>query len=127
MATGKVRFYDAEKGFGFISKDGGGDVYVRATALADGVAALHSGQRVDFGVVEGRRGEQALNVRVLEQPASLSQAVRKKPQEMAVILEDLIQMLDGLGNGYRANRHPDPKMANQAAQVLRRVADELEL
>ncbi len=126
MPTGKVRFFDAEKGFGFITKDGGGDVYVRATALADGVAALHAGQRVDFGVVEGRRGEQALNVKVLEQPPSLSKASRKKPAEMAVIVEDLIQLLDGLGNGYRSNRHPDPKMAAKAAQVLRRVADELE-
>jgi len=122
-----VRFFDAEKGFGFITKDDGGDVYVRATALADGVAALHSGQRVDFGVVDGRRGEQALNVRVIEQPPSLSKAARKRPQEMAVIIEDLIQMLDGVGNGYRANRHPDPKLAAKAAQVLRRVADELEL
>lgn len=127
MPTGKVRFFDAEKGFGFITKDDGGDVYVRATALADGVAALHSGQRVDFGVVDGRRGEQALNVRVIEQPPSLSKAARKRPQEMAVIIEDLIQMLDGVGNGYRANRHPDPKLAAKAAQVLRRVADELEL
>ena len=127
MPTGKGRFFDAEKGFGFITKDDGGDVYVRATALADGVAALHSGQRVDFGVVDGRRGEQALNVRVIEQPPSLSKAARKRPQEMAVIIEDLIQMLDGVGNGYRANRHPDPKMAAKAAQVLRRVADELEL
>lgn len=127
MPTGKVRFFDAEKGFGFITKDGGGDVYVRSTALADGVASLHSGQRVDFGVVDGRRGEQALNVRVLDQPQSVSKAQRKKPQEMAVILEDVIQMLDGIGNGYRSNRHPDPRMAAKAAQVLRRVADELEL
>lgn len=127
MPTGKVRFFDAEKGFGFISKDGGGDVYVRATALADGVAALRSGQRVDFGIIEGRRGEQALNVRVLDDPPSVAKATRKKPQEMAIIIEDLIQMLDGLGNGYRTNRHPDPKMASKAAQVLRRVADELEL
>lgn len=127
MPTGKVRFFDAEKGFGFISKDGGGDVYVRATALADGVATLRAGQRVDFGVVDGRRGEQALNVRVLEQPQSLSKASRKKPADMALIVESLIQMLDGLGNSYRANRHPDPKMAAKAAQVLRGVADELEL
>jgi cold shock protein len=127
VPTGKVRFFDAEKGFGFITKDGGGDVFVRSTALADGVAALHSGQRVDFGIVDGRRGEQALNVRILEQPPSLSKAARKRPEEMAVIVEDLIQLLDGLGNGYRADRHPDPKMAAKVAQVLRRVADELEL
>lgn len=127
MPTGKVRFFDAEKGFGFITKDGGGDVYVRTTALADGVLTLRAGQRVDFGVVEGRRGEQALNVRVLDQPVSVSKAQRKKPAEMVVILESLIQMLDGLGNSYRAHRHPDPKMASKAAQVLRGVADELEL
>ncbi|MDU4678828.1 MAG: cold-shock protein, partial [Cutibacterium granulosum] len=40
MPTGKVRFYDAAKGFGFLTKDGGGDVYVNAQALPDGVSAL---------------------------------------------------------------------------------------
>ena len=127
LPTGKVRFFDAEKGFGFITKDGGGDVYVRANALSEGVGSLRAGQRVDFGVVDGRRGEQALNVRVIETPPSVSKAQRKKPAEMVVIVESLIQMLDGLGNQYRANRHPDPKMAAKAAQVLRGVADELEL
>ena len=58
MPTGKVRFFDAEKGFGFITKDGGGDVYVRSNALPDGVTSLKSGQRVEFGVIEGRKGEQ---------------------------------------------------------------------
>jgi CspA family cold shock protein len=46
---------------------------------------------------------------------------------MAVIVEDLIKMLDGLGNGYRRNRHPDPRHAEKTAAVLRAVADELEL
>ena len=54
VPTGKVRFFDAEKGFGFITKDDGGDVYVRANALPAGVAALKAGQRVEFGVIEGR-------------------------------------------------------------------------
>ena len=127
MPTGKVRFFDAEKGFGFITKDDGGDVYVRSNALPEGVTALKAGQRVEFGVVEGRRGEQALSLRVLEAPVSLSKAQRKNPEQMAVIIEDLIKMLDGLGNGYRHHRHPDGKQAAQVAQVLRRVADELEL
>ena len=56
MPTGKVRFFDADKGFGFISKDGGGDVYVRAGVLPDGVTTLRAGQKVEFGVMEGRRG-----------------------------------------------------------------------
>jgi len=127
VPTGKVRFFDADKGFGFITKDGGGDVYVRANALPAGVTALKAGQRVEFGVIEGRRGEQALSLQVLEAPVSLSKASRKKPAEMAPIVEDLIKVLDNIGNGYRHGRHPDSRQAEKVAQLLRRVADELEL
>ena len=128
MPTGKVRYYDAEKGFGFLSKDeGGDDVYVRASALPDGVTTLKRGQKVEFGVIDGKRGEQALSVHLLEAPPSLSKASRKSPDAMAVIVEDLIKMLDGIGNGYRRGRHPEPKTAVKVASVLRAVADELEL
>jgi CspA family cold shock protein len=128
MPIGKVRYYDAEKGFGFLSKDEGGeDVYVRASALPEGVTNLRRGQKVEFGVVDGKKGEQALSVRLLEAPPSLSKAQRKSPDQMAIIVEDLIKMLDGVGNGYRRGRHPDPKMAGKTAAVLRAVADELEL
>ena len=128
MPIGKVRYYDAEKGFGFLSKDDGGeDVYVRASALPAGVTSLKRGQKVEFGVIEGKKGEQALSIRLLETPPSLSKASRKNPEQMAVIVEDLIKMLDGIGNGYRRGRHPDPKIAGKVASVLRAVADELEL
>lgn len=128
MPTGRVRYFDAEKGFGFLSKDGGGeDVYVRASALPSGVTTLKRGQRVEFGVIEGKRGEQALSVQLLDAPVSLSKASRKKPEQMAVIVEDLIKMLDGIGNGYRHGRHPDARHAEKTAAVLRAVADELEL
>ena len=128
MPTGRVRYYDAEKGFGFLSKDAGGDdVYVRSSALPAGVTSLKRGQKVEFGIIDGKRGEQALSVQLLEAPPSLSMASRKSPDAMAVIVEDLIKMLDGLGNGYRRGRHPDPKVAGKVASVLRAVADELEL
>ena len=128
MPVGKVRYYDAEKGFGFLSKDeGGDDVYVRASALPAGVTSLKRGQKVEFGVVDGKKGEQALSVRLLEAPPSLSKATRKSPEQMAIIVEDLIKMLDGVGNGYRRGRHPDSKLAAKTAAVLRAVADELEL
>ncbi len=127
MPSGKVRFYDAAKGFGFIAKDEGGDVYVRADALPPGVTTLRPGQRVEFGVVEGRRGEQALSVELIERPPSLSKAMRKKPEELAVVFEDLIKVLDQLGNGYRRGRHPNPQQASKVATMLRGVADELEL
>lgn len=127
MPTGKVRFYDAEKGFGFLAKDGGGDVYVRANVLPQGVTSLRPGQKVEFGVIEGRKGEQALHVELIDAPPSLSKASRKKPDQMAVIVEDLIKVLDGIGNGYRHDRFPDPRTASKVAAMLRAVADELDL
>jgi CspA family cold shock protein len=127
VPLGKVRFYDSEKGFGFLTKDEGGDVYVRANALPAGVTALKAGQKVDFDVIEGRKGEQAWSLRLVEAPPSLSKAQRKSPEQMAVIVEDLIKMLDSVGNGYRRGRHPDGKTSTKIAAVLRAVADELEL
>lgn len=127
MPTGKVKWYDTEKGFGFLSKEGGGDVFVHSSALPTGVAALKPGQRVEFGVAEGKRGEQALSVRVLDPLPSVVAATRKKPDDIVAIIEDLIKLLDGLSNTYRRGRHPDPKTAKKVASVLRAVADDLEL
>lgn len=128
MPTGRVRYYDAEKGFGFLSKDDGGDdVFVRSSALPADVTTLKRGQRVEFGVVAGKRGEQALSVKVLEAPPSLSKAARKSPEQMAIIVEDLIKMLDSIGSGYRRGRFPDANHAGKIAHVLRGLADELEL
>jgi cold shock protein len=126
VPTGKVKWYDTEKGFGFLSKDEGGDVFVHSSALPGGVDALKPGQRVEFGVAEGRRGEQALSVRVLDPTPSVAAAQRKKPDDMVTIVEDLIKLLDGLSNSYRRGRHPERKSARQVASVLRAVADDIE-
>ena len=130
MPTGKVKWYDTDKGFGFLSRDDGGDVYVRASALPSGVETLKAGSRVEFGVVAGKRGEQALSVRVLEAPPSLSQAQaqaqRKKPEDLVVIIEDVIKLLDGVSNGLRRDRYPDRATGRKVASVLRAVADDLE-
>ena len=53
MPTGKVKWYDADKGFGFLSQEDGEDVYVRSSALPAGVEGLKAGQRVEFGVASG--------------------------------------------------------------------------
>ena len=131
MPSGKVKWYDADKGFGFLSQESGPDVYVRSDALPDGVTTLKAGTRVEFGIAQGRRGEQALQVRILEAPASVqrnqSAARRKKPEEMVPIVEDLIRLLDGLGEAYRHGRHPDPRTAHPVANLLRALADELDL
>ena len=130
MPTGKVKWYDATKGFGFLSQEDGPDVYVHSDALPDGTA-LKPGTRVEFGIVQGRRGDQALQVRVLDAPASVSRnqshAKRKRPDEMVPIVEDLIRVLDGIGEAYRHDRHPDAKAAKPVAKLLRALADELEL
>ena len=131
MPTGKVKWYDADKGFGFLSQDDGPDVYVRAEALPEGVTALKNGTRVEFGIAQGRRGEQALQVRLLDAQPSLSRqqsaARRKKPDEMVPIVEDLIRVLDGVGEAYRHGRYPDRTTAKPVAKLLRALADELEL
>jgi CspA family cold shock protein len=126
VPTGKVKWYDADKGFGFLTRDDGGEVFVHSSALPGGVAALKSGQRVEFGVVEGRRGQQALSLRLLEAPPSVVKAKRKKPDEMVVIVEDLIKLLDGISNTYRRGKHPDARDAKKIATVLRAVADDLQ-
>lgn len=126
MPTGKVKWYDVEKGFGFLSRDDGGDVFVHGSVLPAGVPGLKPGARVEFGVVDGKRGEQALSLRVLDPVPSVSKALRKSPDDMTPILEDLIRLLDGVSNTYRRGRHPDPKSGQKVAAVLRAVADDLD-
>ncbi len=66
MAQGTVKFFNAEKGFGFISREGGDDVFVHFSNIqGDGYKSLDDGQRVEFDVAPGKKGEEALNVRVI--------------------------------------------------------------
>jgi len=126
MPTGKVRFYDDEKGFGFISTDDGQDVFLHATALPAGTTSLKPGTRLDFGVADGKRGLQALAVRVIDAPVSLAKRNRKPADDMAVIVEDLVKLLDGIGGDLRHGRYPQGAHAKKVAAVLRKVADELD-
>ncbi|HZB32223.1 MAG TPA: cold-shock protein [Streptosporangiaceae bacterium] len=126
MPSGKVKWYDADKGFGFLTRDDGGEVFVHSSALPSDVTALKSGQRVEFGVIEGRRGQQAMQVHVLDAPPSVSRAKRKKPDEMVILVEDLIKLLDGISTTYRRGKHPESRDARKIAAVLRAVADDLD-
>jgi cold shock protein len=125
VPSGRVKWYDTEKGFGFIARDDGGDVFVHTSALPEGVTELKPGARVEFGVVDGRRGEQALTVRLLDPLPSVAKTQRKDAEDMAAIVEDLIKLLDSVGNQLRRGRYPSATEGGKVAAVLRAVADDL--
>ena len=78
MATGVVKFFNAEKGYGFIAPDGGGkDVFVHFSAISgSGYRTLDQGQKVEFDVTPGRKGDEAQNVRSLAGKGDEPQDVR---------------------------------------------------
>jgi CspA family cold shock protein len=128
VPTGRVKWYDTEKGFGFLTRDDGGDVFVHKAALPDGVADLKPGQRVDFGVVESRRGNQALAVKLLEAPPSVAELRRRPAEELHGLIEDMIKVLEAkVLPDLRRGRYPDKRTAKPIAEAIHGVARELEI
>ncbi|WP_199431340.1 cold-shock protein [Qaidamihabitans albus] len=127
MPTGKVKWYDAEKGFGFVTQDDGEDVYIRKSALPQGVEALKAGQRLEFGVADGRRGPQALSVRLLDPPPSVAEARRRPAEELHGLIDDMIKLLEmRVQPELRRGRYPDRKNIKRIAEVMRAVARDLD-
>jgi cold shock protein len=127
VPTGRVKWYESSKGFGFLTSDGGGDVFVHKAALPSGVEELKPGQRVEFGVVESRKGTQALAVKVLDDPVTLSEARRRPPEELHGLIEDMIKVLEAkVMPDLRRGRFPDKKISQTVAQAVHAVARELE-
>src|SRR5699024_8929258 len=121
MPTGRVKFYDHNKGFGFITTDEGNDIHLPASALPEGVSQLRPGTRVEFGIADSRRGPQALSVELLDKLPSVVRATRPKAQDMAAIIDDLIRMLDIASTGLRSERYALAIQAEPLAPIMIRL------
>ncbi|WP_026931581.1 cold shock domain-containing protein [Glycomyces tenuis] len=132
MPSGRVKWFDADKGFGFVSRDDGGkDVFVHRDALPEGAEELVKGQKVEYSIIDTRRGVQAMGVHVLAAPqtgtaAPAAEKPKRSPEELNSLLQDMIgvleqQIMPPLSRG----RRPDRKTGAKIAEMLRAVADDL--
>lgn len=127
MPIGKVKWYDTDRGFGFVSNPGDEDVYVGKQVLPEGVDELVAGQRIEFDFAAGRRGPQALRVKVLEAPRARRPQHKYKPEQLDSMISDLVSMMEvRIQPDLRAGRFPDRKQGRQVAEILRAVAKELD-
>ncbi len=124
MPTGKVKFFDEKKGFGFITGDDGSQVYLPESAVPIGVK-LRPGTRVEYGVGETRRGPAALSVSIVRKESSLAEANRRSPEDLVPIIEDLIKILDHSSTQLRRGRYPEG--GARIAQALRALAEDFDV
>ncbi|QSB05471.1 cold-shock protein [Natronoglycomyces albus] len=130
MPTGRVKWFDSDKGFGFLSREEGKDVFVHRDNLPEGVTELVAGQKVEYGVIDTRRGVQAMSVEILSPPAKAAAPEKKSersPEELASLLQDALQVIESqILPPLSRGRRPDRKIASRVSEVMRAVADELE-
>ncbi|MCD4548992.1 MULTISPECIES: cold-shock protein [unclassified Schaalia] len=124
MPTGRIKFFDTERGFGFIDGDDGVEVFLHASALPVDLSAPRKGARVEYGVADGRKGPQALSVRLLAEQPSVARNQRRRPEVMVPVVEDLIKLLDASSGALRRGKYPDN--APKIAKVLRAVAEDFD-
>ncbi|GMA30371.1 cold-shock protein [Litorihabitans aurantiacus] len=126
MPTGKIKFFDTDRGFGFIAGDDGSQVFLHASALPPEVTNPKPGSRVDYGVADGRKGPQALSVTLLDPVPTVARTDRRPAEDMVVVVEDLIKLLDRASGALRKGRYPEKDFSSRLASVMRVVADDFD-
>ena len=102
-------------------------MFLPAAALPQGTTTLRKGVKVEFSVIDGHKGPQAMGVKPIAAGPSLVKATRPKPDDMAAIVEDLIKLLDKAGNDLRRHHYPSPADSKKLATVMRAVADDFDV
>lgn len=126
MPTGKVKWYDPKRGYGFVSNPGDEDVYVGSQVLPEGVTELVKGQRLEYEFVAGRRGPQALTVTVLDEGPRRAKH-KFSTEQLQQMVQDTITLLDSrVLPGLQSGRRPDSKEGRQIAEILRTIAREID-
>ena len=126
MPTGKVKWYDPERGYGFVSNPGDEDVYVGSQVLPEGVTELVKGQRLEYEFVAGRRGPQALTITVLDEGPRRAKH-KFSTEQLQQMVQDTITLLDSrVLPGLQSGRRPDSKEGRHIAEILRTIAREID-
>lgn len=124
MPLGKVKWFDADKGFGFASNPGDDDVFISRSVLPEGVTELYHGQRIEFDFAAGRKGPQALRVKLIDQPKKPQH--KYQPDQLHGMISDIMTVMENkIQPDLRAGRFPDRKTAREVAEILRAIAAEL--
>ena len=129
MPIGRVKWFDPDKGFGFVTNPGDDDVFVGTQVLPDGVEELHQGQTIEYEFAAGRKGPQVLRITDIQETGRPRRrpSHKYKPDQLQSMIQDLMTLLEGhVQPSLQAGRYPGRKESRQVAEVLRAVARELD-
>jgi CspA family cold shock protein len=130
VPQGKVKWFSAEKAFGFIEQDNDNDIFVHVTGLADGVVAIDKDMLVEYEVEQGRKGPQAANVRPVSAAAAPAAAVVVE-EEVIVDDEGGVEVIefaaDDEGNSVLVDAVADAEGNVEVVEIIEDAAGNVEI